>query len=81
MEKIVVLVIGIVVGVVATLAFQNPRKVGDAARDGITHVQTTVERERRDQCVREFLDETGCFQKQSAKECDARIVQRCGLPQ
>jgi hypothetical protein len=81
MDKFIALVIGIVIGVFGVLAFQNPRKVGQAAYSGISEVQTRVEGMRRDQCVRDFLDRTQCFQKKPGRECDALIVRECGTPQ
>lgn len=81
MKIAIVFVLGLVMGVLGTLAFQNPNKAGEVARDGIGSVQTRVEGARRNQCVRDFLDRTQCFQKKKDSECDALIVQECGLPQ
>lgn len=81
MKSLLIFTVGVVLGVSGTIAFQNPSKVGDAARDGITQMQTQVESARREQCVREFLDSTNCFQRKKAGECDALIVKECGLPQ
>lgn len=81
MRTLISLIIGITLGVCGVLAFQNPDRVGQAARDGVTGVQTRVEGARRNQCVRDFLDRTQCFQKKKAVECDALIVQECGVPQ
>lgn len=81
MKIIIVFVVGIAIGVFCTLTSQNPRKVGKAARDGISKVKAQVDDARREQCVRDFLDRTQCFQKKSDRECDALIVRECGLPQ
>lgn len=81
MKSLLVFVTGLVLGISGTIAFQNPREVGDAARAGISKVQVQVEGARREQCVRDFLDSTNCFQRKGAKECDALIVKECGLPQ
>lgn len=81
MKIAIVFVLGLALGVAGVLAFQNPNKVGKAARDGISDVQTRVEGARRNQCVRDFLDRTQCFQKKKDTECDALIVQECGVPQ
>lgn len=72
---------GVVVGVFGLFTFQNPHIAADKVRSAADAMETEVSEVRRERCVRKFLDETGCFQKLSAKECDAQIVQRCGVPE
>lgn len=79
-KNIVLLVVGLIAGVVFTLTFQNPQRAGRAARDGIGVVESRMTSLRRDACIRDFLNETQCFQVKRASECEAEIVEQCGLP-
>lgn len=81
MRTLLVLFLGVVLGCVGTVMFHNPKVVGEAARSSITSVESTVVDFRRDACVREFNQETQCFQRKPARECDSLIVKKCGLPQ
>lgn len=78
---IIPFVIGWALGIIFVKAYQNPREVADAARGSIDAVQTQIEGVRRDQCVRDFLSRTTCFQELRASECDALIVKECGVPE
>lgn len=80
MKTVAIFALGLALGVAGVLAFQNPRKVGSVAKSGVDVVQARVEEVQRSQCTEDFLAESHCFQKRSAKECDALIVKRCGLP-
>jgi hypothetical protein len=81
MKQFAILIFGMVLGSIATVAVNHPQAASRAAHDGVDTVQTKVRTLKRERCVRDFLDETRCFQSRPARECDALIVATCGVPQ
>lgn len=80
MKTVLVFVLGVVAGGISTYVILNPDQAAQKAHQGVATVQTSVQELQHDHCRRQYLDETHCYQKIPAKECDARIVERCGVP-
>lgn len=79
--KLFLIAIGVILGAGLCYVAMHPKDAERAAKRGIEDVSSTVQGARRGKCVRDFLQETSCFQKFSDEECDARIVKECGPPQ
>lgn len=81
MKSYAILVLGMILGAIAAAVVINPQETGTKVHQGVDAVQTKVHQMKHEQCVRDFLAESQCFQKRPARECDAVIVKMCGLPQ
>lgn len=81
MKSLFTFVSGLVVGAALLFALQNPKEAASNARVATDMVEAKVNETRRERCIRQYLDSTSCYQKLPAKECDAAIVERCGLPE
>ena len=75
--------VGAVLGVMALLAFQNPKLVGRKATSAVEAAQGNMERlstdpkVRHNRCIKDVLDRTKCYQSRSQEECGDLIELEC----
>jgi len=81
MKSLLLVLLGAGLGVAGLLVFQHPDRASTAIQGGFNRATTAVSEVRRSHCVQEFHHRTACYQKLPAKECDALLVEECGVPE
>lgn len=78
MKLLVAVVLGMILGVLGTLAYDDPKSVARTAHKLINKGEEQVKDTKFNNCRTQFLEETSCFQKKKPEECLKDIDAKCG---
>lgn len=78
MKLLIAVIIGLVLGFVSRMAYEDPKSISKQAHKIINAGEQRISQEKREQCQQAYLEDTGCFQHQKPDQCVKQMADRCG---